>query len=94
MAFIIQHDKHAHKFIMIVEDKISLLSYSISDDGRTVDYQHTFVPPELRGRHIAQAIVRFALEFAKNNNYRVVPSCPFVKKFIQDHPEYNDLIVS
>lgn len=87
----ILHDKDQKQFFAVVEGKKSFLDYSISADGRTLDYYSTFVPPELRGRHIGQDIVKFALDYAKENNYKIIPSCPFVEKYIENHPEYKSI---
>ncbi|HUX80325.1 MAG TPA: GNAT family N-acetyltransferase [Alphaproteobacteria bacterium] len=88
MTLIIEHDEKNKQFVAIVEGKAATLKYSISPDGKTLDYYSTFVPPELRGRHIGQDIVKFALDFAKENGYQVIPSCPFVKTYIDRHSEY------
>jgi predicted GNAT family acetyltransferase len=48
---------------------------------------HTFVPPELRGRGIAERLVRAALEYARAERLRVVPACSYVAAFVERHPE-------
>lgn len=88
----VKHDKNGQQFTAEVEGKTGVLRYSIADDGKTLDYESTFVPQELRGKHIGEEIVKYALNYAKENNYKVIPSCPFVKSIIKRHPEYNDLI--
>jgi len=92
MNITIQHDSENKQFVAIVEGKAATLKYSASPDGKTLDYYSTFVPPELRGRHIGQDIVKFALDFAKENDYKIIPSCPFVKAFVDVHSEYSKLI--
>jgi predicted GNAT family acetyltransferase len=54
-------------------------------------FTHTFVPPELRGRGIAEALVRTALEYAKAERLRVIPACSYVATFIRRHREYVQL---
>jgi predicted GNAT family acetyltransferase len=82
MSIEIIHDKVNHQFTAVVNDKVAVLKYSISPDRKTLDYYSTFVPPELRGRNIGQEIVKFALDYAEENGYQVIPSCPFVERFI------------
>jgi predicted GNAT family acetyltransferase len=93
MSLIIAHDKENNQFIAEVEGKISHLKYTVSPDGKILDYMSTYVPPELRGRQIAGQLAKFALDYAKENDYRVIPSCSFVQAYIQGHPEYQDLVV-
>ena len=53
---------------------------------------HTLVPPELRGRGIAEKLTRMALGDARMKRLKVVPACSYVAKFIQRHAEYRDLV--
>jgi uncharacterized protein len=53
---------------------------------------HTFVPPELRGRGIAEKLVRAALDDARRQGRKVVPQCSYVAAFIERHPEFQALV--
>ena len=53
---------------------------------------HTEVPPELRGRRLADALARAALDHARQHGLAVRPLCPFVQAFVKRHPEYADLV--
>lgn len=87
----IQHDKTNHKFYNITDGKESVMEYKELPNS-TLEYYSTFVPPELRGKQIGEKIVLFALDYARENNKKVVPTCPFVKRIVDRHSEYNDLI--
>ncbi len=88
----VMHEKSSQQFVAVVEGKTAYLDYDILNNGTLLDYHHTFVPPELRGRNIAQDIVKFALEYAKQNHLHIKPSCPYVERYIEKHPEYQSLI--
>ena len=60
-------------------------------DG-SMDFASTFVPEEKRGGGIGGTLVRQALDQARERGWRVVPSCPFVESWIEEHPEYGDLV--
>lgn len=62
----------------------------VMNDGRMV-FTHTFVPPGLRGQGIAEKIIRFALDDARAMGLKVTPVCSYVARFIDRHPEYQDL---
>lgn len=87
----ITHRPESQDFVKIIEGKESVLRYKKAPDGRTLDYYITFVPVELRGHHIGEELVKFALDYAEKNHFLVIPSCPFVKKYIVAHPEYHKL---
>ena len=55
---------------------------------------HTEVPEAYTGRGIATHLVHEALEQIKAENGRIVPVCPFVKAYLQRHPEYQSLVAA
>jgi predicted GNAT family acetyltransferase len=60
--------------------------------GTVLSLIHTEVPVPLRGRHIADALARAALDYARARGMTVKPFCPFVARFISRHPEFKDLV--
>jgi uncharacterized protein len=92
MSLEIRHDTDAARFVAEVEGQTSYLSY-VALDERTLDYHHTFVPHPLRGRGIASALVEHALRYARDNGLRVVPSCPFVARFVQRWAQWREVVV-
>jgi uncharacterized protein len=58
--------------------------------GDTIDLVHTEVPVALEGRGIGGRIVQGALDHARTNDLTVVPTCPFVKSYLERHPEAAD----
>lgn len=61
--------------------------------GGSIDLLHTEVSPEERRKGLGAALVKAALDYARQNRLHVVPSCPFVRAYIDRHPEYRDLVV-
>ena len=71
---------------------IAFLTYRMKDGA--VEYVHSETPPELRGRGLAGALAKFALERDKAAGRKVIPTCPFVKTYIDRHPEYAALVAA
>ncbi len=61
--------------------------------GDVIYYPHTFVPRELEGHGIAARLAKYALDYARANGLSVVPRCPYVRSYLERHPEYQDLVV-
>jgi predicted GNAT family acetyltransferase len=80
----------AQQFEVEIEGLTGFLQYIRRADY--VVYPHTVVPPELEGRGIAGRLSRHALDDARARGLKVVPRCPFVRAFIDHHPEYEDLV--
>jgi predicted GNAT family acetyltransferase len=63
-------------------------------EGDRIVFTHTFVPPALRGRGVAEQLVRTALEGAREAGWKVVPQCSYVALYIRRHREYQALVAS
>lgn len=77
-----------HRFEIRLGDDIALIDYMLN--GRNITITHTEVPPAFEGQGIAGKLAKFALDWAKENDYKVNPLCPYVKSYINRHPEYQD----
>lgn len=57
-----------------------------------VVFTHTEVHPRDEGHGIGSALVAAALDAVRAAGDRVEPRCPFVASYIEDHPQYADLV--
>jgi predicted GNAT family acetyltransferase len=89
----IEHDAARQQFVWRLPEGDAYLAYE-SDGRGTLDFRHTVVPSEARGQGAGEALVRAALEYARENGFRVIPSCPFVRKWLAEHPDEGDVVVS
>ena len=87
----IRHDERIGRFVADIRGDEAVLDYT-RVGAETLDYRHTFVPPEHRGHGIAGRLVRHALDHARDRGLSVVPSCPYVADFIRKNPEYQSLL--
>jgi uncharacterized protein len=55
---------------------------------------HTEVEPRHEGRGFASRLVAGALDDIRARGLGVVPTCPFVRSYLERHPEYGDLVVA
>jgi len=86
----IENNPAAQRFEARVDQHLAQLAYEQS--GERITYTHTEVPEQLRGQGIAAKLARTALEHARTQGLTVVARCPFVKGYIEKHPEYQDLL--
>ena len=56
-----------------------------------VVFVHTEVDDAFEGQGVGSLLVRHALDSVRGEGLRVVAQCPFVKAWIERHPEYADL---
>jgi len=67
------------------------LAYEVDSEG-WISLLHTFVPPALRGRGIANDLARMGLDYAREHQLKVEVVCPVVFHFTTKHPEYKPLL--
>lgn len=89
-GLIVSDNAPASRFEAHVDGKTAFLDYRRRPGEITLTHAET--PPELEGRGIGSAVVRAALEFAREQKLKVVPQCPFTAWYIQQHREYLDLV--
>lgn len=86
----ITHNHTANRFETTIDGQTGYISYQ--EQGDTLVYDHTIVPPSLGGQGIGSALVKHALEYARSHDKKVVPQCSFVASYIQQHPDYQSLV--
>ena len=61
-------------------------------EGAKIYLTHTETPENLRGKGIAAELVKQTLQCAKDNGLTVVPSCSYVAKYVNKHPEWSSIL--
>ncbi|MUN42749.1 GNAT family N-acetyltransferase [Actinomadura litoris] len=64
-----------------------------TEPGRLV-LTHTEVLPAFEGKGVGGALARGALDGVRARGLSVVPRCPFIKSWIDRHPDYQDLVAA
>ncbi len=83
------NDKQGSRFVLDVD---GLEVYALyAEDKETIDLYSTYTPPQLRGQGLAEKVVFAAFEYAKEKNLKVIPSCWYVRKFLDNHTEFQKI---
>ena len=91
-AFDVTHDPVTGRFEIRTSSGTALLKYRYR--GADLELQHTEVPDALEGHGYGAALARAALDYARRERLKVIPSCPFVSAYLRRHPEYGDLVAA
>ncbi len=59
--------------------------------GGVRNANHTFTPPEARGKGIALKLVEALIEDARLQGFKIKPTCPYVAVQFDKHPDWADL---
>lgn len=81
-----------HKFYLGDNEENMKAVVTYVDGGEnTIILNHTYVSPELRGQNIGQKLVKRVVDYAKENNKKIVPQCWFAEDEFKAHKEYEDV---
>lgn len=80
----VKHDKTGKRFYIPVEIGEAYVSYRMENE-ETIDLHETFTSPNLRGKGLAGKVVKGALEYADEHQLKVIPTCPYVKKYMDEN---------
>jgi uncharacterized protein len=75
-----------------VGDEVAGFATYALRDG-IIRFIHTEVDDKFEGHGVGSVLARAALDDVRRNGSRlVIASCPFIKEWIEEHPDYQDLL--
>jgi uncharacterized protein len=86
----VSHDRVTRRFEIPTGAGNGILAYLEGES--TLEILHTEVPDAAEGQGYAAALAVAALDFARSEGKRVIPSCPYIAAYIARHPVYADLV--
>ncbi|WP_210508188.1 GNAT family N-acetyltransferase [Naasia sp. SYSU D00057] len=92
MTDTVRHEPEQSRYVFERDgERLGLTNYRVTGSG--VHITHTEIDPSLRGQGLGGIMVRGVLDDLRSRTEdRVVPICPFVDRWIDLHPDYQDLL--
>lgn len=88
----VQHNKEDQEFTVDIAGSEGELAYSLPEEN-VMDFQHTYVSENLRGKGVAEELVKTGLDYARDNHMKVIATCQFVASYVRRHKgEYESLL--
>ncbi len=88
----LQHDHHGSFYIENDGMMLAEMTYSMSGTSLMI-IDHTEVSETLRGKNAGYQLVHAAVEFARANQVRIFPLCPFAKSvFDKNGAAFSDVL--
>jgi uncharacterized protein len=92
MSHRVQHNADRSRYELFVDGQLAgLADYERRQDGVLV-FPHTEIDSARRGQGLGASLVRGALDDVRASQRVVEPRCWFVARFIDDNPDYRDLL--
>lgn len=76
--------------IRLADETVGFAAYE-RRSGEIV-FTHTEIDPSFEGRGLAGRLIGGALDAARDEGLAVLPICPFVRGYIERHPDYLALV--
>jgi uncharacterized protein len=88
----VSNNPERSRFEIAVEDgRVAGFAAYVPGDG-TREFNHTVVKDEFEGQGIGGRLARGALDQTRAEGLKVIATCPFIKGWIEKHPDYQDLL--
>jgi uncharacterized protein len=69
---------------------VGVLTYQLT--GSIIAYTHTKVEPEFEHHGVGSALARAVMEDAMGKGRTVVPICPFLSAWLEEHHDYDAML--
>jgi uncharacterized protein len=88
----VRDNAEQNRFEAYVDGRLVGFSVYALSDG-VITFTHTEVDDAFEGRGVGSTLVRASLDQVRSGgSLRVRALCPFVRAWIQEHPDYQDLL--
>ncbi len=89
----IEHGSKGAFIIKVNNERLAEMTYSKAGE-KLIIIDHTEVSDALRGKGAGKQLVSAAVEYARKNQIKILPLCPFAKSVFDKSPEFNDVLNS
>ena len=91
MAVAVTNNEERSRYELLIDGEVvGIADYSLS--GEQVVIPHTEIDPRRRGQGLGAVLVQGALDDLRAGGRTVVPVCWYVAQYIDQHPEYQDMV--
>lgn len=90
----IKHEESHHAGAFYIDDddkRMGEMRYLIR--GKVMNIYHTEVNPSLKGKNMGLKLVETGVNYARENDLKIWPTCPFVYSVFMQTKGYQNLMV-
>ncbi len=84
-------DPERQVFLAVLDDGTEAGAAYYDRSEQVVTFTRTEVDPAFQGQGIGSRLAAAALEMVRDRGERFVWECPFIRSYVERHPEYADL---
>ncbi len=90
----IQREESTSKGTIFIEEdgtRLAFMTYSKAGPSRII-IDHTEVSEALKGKNAGKQLVAAAVDYARKNNIKILPLCPFARSVFDRVKEFADVL--
>ena len=84
----VKRNPERQRYEIHLDGHVAELVYRIRENKYYL--MHTWVPQDIGGRGVATALALSALKYGEENELETIIYCPFVKAFVERHPDWKN----
>ena len=85
------NDKNGFFYIEIDGKVVAKMTFVFAGTDKII-VDHTEVNDAFEGKGFGKIMVEKAVEYARENEIKIIPLCPFTKSVIDKTPEFQDIL--
>jgi predicted GNAT family acetyltransferase len=87
----ISNDNKGEFYYEIDGEKLGIMTYSKAGADKII-IDHTEVNESLKGKGVGYKLVEASVKYARDNNLKIMPLCPFANAVFKKRSEYKDVL--
>lgn len=94
MTMEVKNEFNEKRGVFFIEEnglRIATMTYTFAGPTKFI-IDHTEVNPGNEGKGLGKLLVKAGVEFARANNYKIMPLCPYAKSVFDKTKEYQDVL--
>jgi len=74
------------------ENPLAEITFAPTGEDKII-IDHTYVSGSLKGQGVGKQLVEKVVEYARQENIKIIPQCAFAKSVLTKNDEYKDVLV-
>jgi len=88
---LMQDQKSGFISVIVKDSLVAQMTFVFMGDMKII-IDHTQVDKNYNGRGYGKMMLAKAVEFARENQIKIIPLCPFAKSVFDKTPDYSDVL--
>jgi predicted GNAT family acetyltransferase len=89
----IRHARDAHRVEAVLEDgRVAGFAEYRRRTDTVYSFTHTEVDDEFEGQGVGSRLAAGVMQTARDEGFRIMPSCSFIRSYMRSHEETHDLL--